>query len=61
MSARSWPVWSTSGLDPTLLGGLDAIQLAAALALGDDLEGLVSYDDPLAEAADLNGLAIAPA
>jgi predicted nucleic acid-binding protein len=49
-------------LDPTLLRSLDAIHLAAALALGDDLEGLVTYDERLSDAAALNGLVvIAPA
>jgi predicted nucleic acid-binding protein len=46
-------------LEPTLLRSLDALHLAAALALGDDLEGLVTYDDRLAEAAELNGLTVA--
>ena len=49
-------------LDPTLLRSLDAVHLAAALALGDDLEGLVTYDERLADAAALNGLVVtAPA
>ena len=49
-------------LDPTLLRSLDAVHLAAALALGDDLEGLVTYDERLVEAARLNGVAVvAPA
>ncbi len=33
------------------LRSLDAVHLAAALALGDDLDGLVTYDDRLSEAA----------
>jgi uncharacterized protein len=45
-------------LDPTLLRSLDAIHLAAALALGDDLEGLVTYDDRLAHAAELTGVVV---
>jgi len=45
-------------LDPTLLRSLDALHLAAALALGDDLEGLVTYDERLAGAAELNGLVV---
>jgi uncharacterized protein len=45
-------------LDPTLLRSLDAIHLAAALALGDDLDGVVTYDERLAAAAELNGLAV---
>lgn len=49
-------------LDPRLLRSLDAVHLSAALALGDDLEGFVTYDERLAEAATLNGLmTLAPA
>jgi predicted nucleic acid-binding protein len=44
-------------LDPSVLRSLDAIHLASALDLGDDLEGLVTYDDRLAEAAEANGVA----
>lgn len=48
-------------VDPELLRSLDAIHLAAALSLGDDLEGLVTYDDRLAYAANANGInTIAP-
>lgn len=47
-----------SRLDPHGLRSLDAIHLAAALELGDDLESLVTYDDRLAEAAALNGIAV---
>lgn len=45
-------------LDPMTLRSLDAIQLAAALDLGDDLDSLVTYDERLAEAARLNGIPI---
>jgi predicted nucleic acid-binding protein len=45
-------------LDPAALRTLDAIHLAAALDLGDDLEGLITYDDRLAEAARLNGVSV---
>jgi predicted nucleic acid-binding protein len=49
-------------LDPPSLCSLDAIHLAAALDLGDSLDGLVTYDERLAEAAAHNGVAIiAPA
>lgn len=34
-----------------ILRTLDALHLAAALDLGDDLAGIVSYDTRLAEAA----------
>ena len=45
-------------LDPAVVRSLDAIHLAAALSLGDDLEGLVTYDERLAEAARANGVAV---
>lgn len=45
-------------LDPTILRTLDAIHLAAALVLGDDLEGFVTYDDRLAHAAQANGIRV---
>lgn len=48
-------------LDPPVLRTLDALHLAAALDLGDDLESIVTYDERLAQAARANGLtAIAP-
>jgi predicted nucleic acid-binding protein len=43
-------------LTPDALRSLDAIHLAAALELGDDLEGIVTYDAGLAEAAHANGI-----
>ncbi len=55
---------STAGFDeagrlhPTTLRTLDAVHLAAALALGDDLDSVVTYDDRLAEAARLNGVQV---
>lgn len=45
-------------LDPAALRSLDAIHLAAALDLGDDLESMVTYDDRLTEAANLNGIPV---
>ena len=42
-------------LDPEILRTLDAVHVAAALDLGDDLEGLVTYDERLATAAEANG------
>ena len=48
--------------DPVSLRSLDAIHLASALNLGDDLDGLVTYDDRLAVAARHCGVTvIAPA
>ncbi len=45
-------------LDPVVLRTLDAVHLAAALDLGDDLVGLVTYDTRLAEAAQQIGIAV---
>lgn len=45
-------------LRPDLLHSLDALHLAAALELGDDLDGLVTYDARLADAAQANGVAV---
>lgn len=48
-------------LDPPSLRSLDALHLAAALELGDELDGIVCYDDRLASSAALHGIAaIAP-
>jgi hypothetical protein len=43
-------------IDPPALRTLDAIHLAIALDLGDELESVVTYDDRLAEAAASNGV-----
>ncbi len=45
-------------LDPPGLRSLDALHLAAALDLGDDLDGIVTYDDRLGEAAMANGVVV---
>ena len=42
-----------------MLRTLDAIHLATALALGDDLDAVVTYDERMVEAARLVGLASA--
>jgi len=36
---------------PETLRSLDALHLATAIEIGDDLEGMVVYDDRLIEAA----------
>jgi len=46
-------------LEPRVLRTLDAIHLATALALGDDLEAVVTYDERMIEAARLMGLTTA--
>jgi predicted nucleic acid-binding protein len=49
-------------LEPELLRSLDALHLAAALEVGDELEGMVTYDQRMAEAAEAVGVSvIAPA
>jgi hypothetical protein len=45
-------------LDPVLVRSLDALHLAAALELGDDLESLVTYDGRQAAAAEALGIAV---
>lgn len=45
-------------LEPTGLRNLDAVHLAAALSLGDELEAIVTYDERLAEAATMVGVGI---
>jgi len=53
---------SAARLEPEGLRSLDAVHLASALELGDDLRGIVTYDDRLAAAAVANGIpVIAPA
>jgi len=45
-------------LEPDLLRSLDAIHLAAAMDLGDELDGLITYDERLTAAAAAHGLAV---
>jgi uncharacterized protein len=45
-------------LDPPLLRSLDAIHLAAALSVGRDLAGVVTYDGRMAEGARTLGLEV---
>ncbi len=46
-------------LDPRVLRTLDAIHLATALAVGDDLDAIVTYDERMITAARLVGLTTA--
>ena len=49
-------------LDPVRLRSLDALHLATALEVGDDLDGIVTYDTRMAGAAKSFDLAVlAPA
>lgn len=45
-------------LDPDTLRGLDALHLAAALDLGDELDGLITYHERLAAAARTRGVTV---
>ena len=45
-------------LEPRLLRSLDAIHLAAAMEMGDDLRGLVTYDHRLAAGAESLGIEV---
>lgn len=47
---------SAGRLEPIDMRSLDAIHLATALELGDELDGLVSYDQRLVDAAESNGV-----
>jgi predicted nucleic acid-binding protein len=49
-------------LDRPQMRALDAIHIASALALGEELEAVVTYDARMAEAARASGLRVeAPA
>jgi len=45
-------------IEPDLLRSLDALHLAAALDLGDDLDGIITYDDRLSSAAMALGIPV---
>lgn len=45
-------------LQPDILRSLDALHLAAALELGDELEGVVTYDSRLADGANALGIEV---
>jgi uncharacterized protein len=49
---------AASELDPPPLRSLDAIHLAAALSLGSDLAGLITYDRRMTEGARALGLRV---
>lgn len=51
-----------AALDPVALRSLDAVHLASAMSIGDDLDAIVTYDVRLADAARAVGLiVVAPA
>jgi predicted nucleic acid-binding protein len=49
---------AASGLEPVGLRSLDAIHLATALSLGDDLGAFATYDARLSEAATEHGIPV---
>ena len=49
---------SAARIGPSTLRSVDAIHLASALALGAQLEGLVTYDGRMADAARTAGLEV---
>lgn len=49
---------SAAYLEPRLLRTLDALHLASALTLGDDLDGVITYDDRMADAARSLGMTV---
>ena len=49
---------SAAFLEPLTMRSLDAIHLAAALSLGDDISGVVTYDERLAEACRWHGVQV---
>lgn len=51
--------FETAGrLEPAGMRSLDALHLASALELGDDLDGFLTYDERLAEAARAQGMTV---
>lgn len=58
MSLSTATFEAAAHVEPTLLRSLDALHLAMALELGDDLDGLVTYDDRQAEAAGAHGITV---
>jgi predicted nucleic acid-binding protein len=58
VAVRTATFESAGQLDPTTLRTLDALHIASALELGDDLAGLITYDDRLGDAARSHGIAV---
>lgn len=46
-------------LEPTMLRSLDALHIAAALELGDELTALVTYDEHMTRGASMLGIPVA--
>jgi len=49
---------AAADLDPPFLRSLDAIHLAAAVSIGQDLAGVVTYDTRMADGARALGLQV---
>ena len=52
---------SAAVLDPSVLRTLDAIHVASALSVGEDLAAVVAFDTRMAQAAANAGLSLLPA
>lgn len=59
VALRSEHLARAAALDPPLLRTLDAIHLATALDIANDLDVFVAYDERLLDAAGTHGLATA--
>jgi predicted nucleic acid-binding protein len=49
---------TASQLPPATLRSLDAVHLATALELGDDLEGVATYDSRMIDSARMNSISV---
>lgn len=58
VTVRTATFESAGQLDPATLRTLDALHIASALELGDDLRGLVTYDERLGDAAESHGITV---
>lgn len=58
LTVRTSTFENAGRLDPTIMRSLDALHLANALELGDDLEAIVTYDERLREAIRSYGIPV---
>ncbi len=58
MAIRTSAFEAAGRLGPATMRSLDALHLSVALELGDDLDGIVTYDDRMAEAARALGIPV---
>ena len=58
MSVTTGLCIDAAGIDPAVMRSLDAVHIATALAIGDDLEGVVTYDQRMADGCRIYGLPV---